>query len=85
MIIMNQGVAVIVPDDAEWRRYTNGGGNCVDVTSVTLPADHPKHGQGRAVALRDSEDPGGPVLVFVGPELRSFAAGLDNGTFDDLV
>jgi len=85
MIIMNRGVAVIIPDDAEWRRYTNGGGNCVDMTPVSLPPDHPKHGRGRAVALRDSEDPDGPVLIFTGSEVRFFGRGIEDGAFEGLI
>ncbi|MGP3962744.1 DUF397 domain-containing protein [Nonomuraea sp. 3N208] len=72
----------------QWRRYTNGGGDCVDMTPVSLPPEHPKHGRGRAVALRDSEDPDGPVLIFTGSEDRSvwfFGRGIESGAFEDLI
>lgn len=35
-----------------------------------------------AVALRDSKDPEGPVLVFTLDEWRAFAAGVRAGEFD---
>ncbi|MDM4720246.1 DUF397 domain-containing protein [Micromonospora sp. WMMA1363] len=52
---------------AAWRKSTrsNGsGGNCVEVAD-NLP--------GR-VAVRDSKDPGGPVLAFAPETWRAFVA-----------
>jgi Domain of unknown function (DUF397) len=60
---------------ARWRKSSrsgNNGGNCVEVAR-NLPG---------AVALRDSKDPGGPVLVFTPDEWRAFAAGVRAGEFD---
>jgi hypothetical protein len=85
VIIMNQGVVVTIPDDAEWRYHTNGGGNCVALTAVTLPPGHSKYGRGPAVALRDTEDPDGPVLIFTAAEIKCLGIGIGNGAFDGLI
>jgi hypothetical protein len=61
--------------DASWRKSSrsgNNGGNCVEVAR-NLPD---------AVAVRDSKDPGGPVLIFTPAEWRAFAAGVRGGGFD---
>jgi hypothetical protein len=60
---------------ATWRKssYSGGnGGNCVEVAVVP--------GDGRAV--RDSKEPGGPVLMFAADEWAAFAAGVKAGEFD---
>ncbi|NJP34682.1 DUF397 domain-containing protein [Micromonospora thermarum] len=52
---------------ARWRKSTrsNGsGGNCVEVAD-NLPG---------LVAVRDSKDPGGPVLAFAPEVWRAFVA-----------
>ncbi len=62
-------------NDATWRKAsysTSNGGNCVEVAQV--PA--------AAVAVRDSKDPDGPVLVFTPEQWRSFAAGIKARKFD---
>ncbi|WP_239341229.1 DUF397 domain-containing protein [Frankia sp. CiP3] len=59
-----------------WRKssYSGGtGGNCVEV--ATLP-----DGGGRAV--RDSKNPGGPVLNFTATEWAAFLAGVQGHEFD---
>ena len=59
-------------DGATWRKstYSNGsGGNCVEV------ADLPN---GRAV--RDSEHPQGPMLVFATDQWRTFVQGIKAGS-----
>lgn len=51
--------AVDLAEVAVWRRSTHSdgaGGNCVEVADLT----HTPHG---AVAIRDSKDPCGPVLL----------------------
>jgi hypothetical protein len=57
-----------------WRKstqsYTNG---CVEVAFV----------DGR-VAVRDSKDPSGPVLVFTPFEWAAFLGGVRDGEFDHL-
>lgn len=59
---------------AEWRMstYSANGSSCVEVAS-NLPG---------IVAVRDSKDPDGPVLVFTPDEWRAFTAGTKAGEFD---
>ncbi len=54
---------------AVWRKSSysgDNGGDCVEVAG-NLPG---------LVAVRDSKDPGGPVLAFVPADWRTFVAGL---------
>jgi Domain of unknown function (DUF397). len=58
---------------AVWRkslRSTNG--DCIEVARLT----------GGRVGVRDSEDPGGPVLVFTVPELDAFLRGIKDDSVD---
>ena len=58
-----------------WRKSSysgNGGGNCVEVAR-NLP---------RAVAVRDSKDPGGPVLTIESTGWRGFIADVKAGRHD---
>ncbi|MGN9779094.1 DUF397 domain-containing protein [Micromonospora sp. H33] len=61
--------------DAPWRTSTRSQtSNCVEVAPLpTGPA---------AVALRDSKDRGGPVLLFDRAGWLGFLAGTKNGQFD---
>jgi Domain of unknown function (DUF397) len=57
---------------AEWRTSTYSGGNgCVEVSLL----------DGR-VAVRDSKNRGGPVLLFSNHEWAAFLAGVRDGEFD---
>jgi Domain of unknown function (DUF397) len=58
---------------AEWRKSTrsNGQAQCVEVAELIA-----------AVAVRDSKNPAGPVLVFGPDEWRAFVAGAKGGEFD---
>ncbi|KKK04754.1 DUF397 domain-containing protein [Micromonospora sp. HK10] len=60
---------------AAWRKSTRSQtSNCVEVAPLrTGPA---------AVALRDSKDRGGPVLLFNRAGWLGFIAGAKNGQFD---
>ena len=61
-------------DRAEWRKSARSGpysDNCVEVAFVD-----------GAIAVRDSKDPGGPVLVFTPGEWDAFVAGAKDGEFD---
>ena len=60
-----------------WRkssRSDNQGGTCVEVAAVRRP--------GRAIGLRDSKDPAGPVLSFTPSEWNSFLARAKSGAID---
>ena len=57
---------------ARWRKSSRSSSNgCVEVAFV-----------GDRVAVRDSKDPGGPVLVFTAHEWEAFVGGLRDGEFD---
>lgn len=57
---------------AKWRKSTRSGYNgCVEVAFVD---GH--------VAIRDSKDRQGPVLLFTAAEWRAFLAGTRDGEFD---
>jgi Domain of unknown function (DUF397) len=58
-----------------WRkaRLSTNNGACVEVASVV-----------GKIALRDSKDPGGPVLVYTPAEWEAFLDGAKRGEFDDL-
>ncbi|WP_433212583.1 DUF397 domain-containing protein [Dactylosporangium sp. CS-047395] len=61
-------------DSAAWRKSTRSGpysDNCVEVAFV-----------GGAVALRDSKDKTGPVLLFTPEEWLAFVGGTKDGEFD---
>ena len=60
---------------AEWRKASyssTNGGACVEVAGNLADI----------VAVRDSKDPDGPVLVFAPDEWRAFTAGVRAGQFD---
>ncbi|MEU5940729.1 DUF397 domain-containing protein [Micromonospora sp. NPDC047548] len=61
--------------DAPWRKSTRSQtSNCVEVAPLgTGPI---------AVALRDSKDPSGPVLLFNRAGWLGFVGGAKNGQFD---
>ena len=60
------------PATAKWRKSSHSGSNgCVE---VALSGDQ--------VAVRDSKDPSGPVLVFTAHEWRAFLDGVRDGEFD---
>jgi hypothetical protein len=60
---------------AQWTKSSrsngNGGNNCVEVAALD-----------EAVAVRDSKDPTGPVLIFFGTEWAAFIDGARAGEFD---
>jgi hypothetical protein len=53
---------------------STNNGQCVEIAST---ADK--------VAVRDSKDPEGPILVYTPGEFRAFLEGARNGEFDSLV
>jgi hypothetical protein len=73
MITDERGVGVGLGSVA-WRKSTRSGpltDNCVEVAFVD-----------GGVAVRDSKDPTGPVLIFTAPEWDAFVAGTKDGEFD---
>ena len=57
---------------ATWHKSSHSGANgCVEVA----------HGDDQ-VAVRDSKDPSGPMLLFTPLEWRAFLAGVRDGEFD---
>jgi hypothetical protein len=73
MTLETKGVQVDL-DRAEWRKSTRSGpwsDNCVEVAFAV-----------NGVAVRDSKDPSGAVLVFTANEWEAFVAGAKDGEFD---
>jgi hypothetical protein len=57
---------------ARWKKSSYSGANgCVEFALVT-----------NGVAVRDSKDPNGPVLLFSPGEWEAFLAGARHGEFD---
>jgi hypothetical protein len=58
---------------AAWHKSSrsSGNGNCVEVAVVD-----------DAVAVRDTKDRSGPVLVFTAAEWSAFVSGAKDGEFD---
>jgi hypothetical protein len=58
-----------------WRKAQSsiGNGACIEVTWLN-----------GMVAVRNSRDPGGPVLMYTAAEWRAFVDGVKKGEFDDL-
>jgi hypothetical protein len=57
-----------------WRKssYSEGGGECVE--TAVLPDHH--------VALRDSKQPDGAILLYTAGEWSAFVKGVQAGEFD---
>lgn len=62
---------------ARWQksRLSNPSGNCVEIAG--LP--------GGDVAVRNSRDPEGPVLIYTAAEMSAFLLASKLGEFDDLL
>jgi hypothetical protein len=56
-------------------RRSNPSGNCVEMAA--LPSG--------GVAVRNSRDPYGPVLIYTSQEIAMFIAGARDGDFDNLL
>jgi len=71
--IATKGINVDL-ENADWRKSSRSGpytDNCVEVAFV-----------GEAIAVRDSKDPRGPVLLFTAGEWDAFVDGAKEGEFD---
>ncbi|MGH3538129.1 MAG: DUF397 domain-containing protein [Pseudonocardiaceae bacterium] len=60
--------------NVRWKKSSRSGAgnNCVEV------ADLPAGGRG----VRDSKNPGGPALMFTGPQWSAFTVSVRSGEFD---
>ena len=56
------------------KAQSSGSGQCVQIASTV-----------DKVALRDSKDPDGPILVYTPAEFSAFLDGARNGEFDHFV
>ncbi|GAA3135010.1 DUF397 domain-containing protein [Planomonospora alba] len=74
---LRNGMPAALLGRADWRksRFSNPSGNCVEL--ARLP--------GGEVAVRNSRDPEGPVLVYTRGEVEAFVRGVKDGEFDDLI
>jgi hypothetical protein len=74
---MSSKVMLSQPERASlvWRKAqrSTANGQCVEIASA----------DGR-VAIRDSKDPDGPILVYTRAEFSAFLEGAGNGEFDQL-
>jgi Domain of unknown function (DUF397) len=61
--------------NGSWRKSSSSGynGNCVEVSRLRGDSH---------VAVRDTKDRGGPILIFAQAEWSAFLAGAKNGEFD---
>jgi Domain of unknown function (DUF397) len=64
---------------AAWRTstYSGANGSCVEVAPV--PGSNPEGAPPARIAVRDSKDRSGPVLVFTARQWRDLAAGIKAG------
>lgn len=62
----------------KWQksRRSNPSGNCVEL--APLPGGH-------EIAMRNSRDPEGPVLIYTVDEIRAMVDGARDGDFDNLI
>ncbi|MBC6461838.1 DUF397 domain-containing protein [Actinomadura sp. HBU206391] len=66
----------LFPSHTQWRKSSRSGGqgtDCVEVAAV-----RPRW----LIAVRDSKDPGGPVLAFQPPEWDGFLSSIKTGELD---
>ena len=63
-------MALPISPSPEWRKSTrsSGNGNCVEFADL-----------GESIAVRDTKDRGGPVLLFTAASWRTFVAGMKRG------
>jgi hypothetical protein len=61
----------------QWRKssFSDGHNECIELAGL------PDHG----VAVRNSHDPGGPILTYTQAEFAAFIDGCKKCEFDDLV
>lgn len=70
-------------ESVQWRKSShsgNNGGNCVEVSRRSQGRSLRRSGDGPGVAVRDSKDRGGAVLVFGGRAWEALCGGLSGRT-----
>ncbi|HIV58723.1 MAG TPA: DUF397 domain-containing protein [Candidatus Stackebrandtia faecavium] len=67
-----------LPASLIWKKSerSNPSGNCVELAN--LP-------DGQGIAMRNSRDPQGPVLVYTKDEIDAFVRGAQDGDFNHLI
>lgn len=67
---------------ATWRKsiLSSQNGSCVEVTAVRADGQLPS----RVVGVRDSKDPGGPVLILAPDRWRTFTGQVKAGMFSQI-
>ncbi len=65
---------------AQWRKSSRSSatGQCVEVAAITRPGGASEH----VVAIRDSKDPHGPMLIVTSAQWQAFTATVKKGEFD---
>ncbi|HEY2443474.1 MAG TPA: DUF397 domain-containing protein [Streptosporangiaceae bacterium] len=63
--------------EADWHAGRPGDGRDGRIELAILP--------GGQIAMRNSRDSGGPVLIYTNAEIEAFIAGAKDGDFDDLI
>jgi hypothetical protein len=75
--IHNGMLATLLPE-LTWHKSgrSNPSGNCVELAELPDRS---------GIAVRNSRDPDGPVLIYTLPEIAAFIAGIRDGDFDHLL
>ncbi|MGH3973322.1 MAG: DUF397 domain-containing protein [Pseudonocardiaceae bacterium] len=72
---IRNGMSAADLSEVLWRKSRHSGqlGNCVEAAVL----------DSGEVAMRNSRDPNGPMLIFSRDEMAAFLAGARDGEFDD--
>jgi hypothetical protein len=73
----DNGVPASSLDGAKWQGSRNAAVHEGRVELAMLP--------GGRIAMRNSQDPGGPALIYTYDEIEAFINGTKDGEFDHLV